>query len=84
MAGSGYKEGTHMARLEQMSEPMRSHIAKTKQPKFETLPWAAGPPLNRRRVAIVSTAGLHQREDRPFTFEPRDNYRVNSVLLVPV
>ena len=65
-----------MARLEQMPEPMRSHIAKTKLPKFETQPWAAGPPLNRRRVAIVSTAGLHQRDDRPFTFEPGDSYRV--------
>ena len=84
MAGSGYKEGSIMARLEQMAEPMRSYIAKIKLPKFETQPWAAGPPLNRRRVAIVSTAGLHQRDDRPFTFEPRDNYRVNSVLLVPV
>jgi hypothetical protein len=61
-----------MARLEQMPEPMRSHIAKTKLPKFETQPWATGPPLNARRVAIVSTAGLHQRDDRPFTFEPGD------------
>ncbi len=65
-----------MARLEKIAEPMRSHIAKTKLPKFETQPWAAGPPLNRRRVAIVSTAGLHQRDDRPFTFEPGDSYRV--------
>ena len=65
-----------MARLEQMPEPMRSHIAKTKLPKFESRPWADGPPLNHRRVAIVSTAGLHQRGDRPFTFEPGDIYRV--------
>jgi D-proline reductase (dithiol) PrdB len=65
-----------MARLEQMPEPMRSHIAKTKLPKFKTHTWAAGPPLNHRRVAIVSTAGLHQRDDRPFTFESGDTYRV--------
>jgi len=65
-----------MARLEQIPEPMRSHIAKTKLPQFETQPWAAGPPLNHRRVAIVSTAGLHQRDDRPFTVEPGDSYRV--------
>jgi D-proline reductase (dithiol) PrdB len=65
-----------MARLEQIPEPMRSHIAKTKLPKFQTQPWAAGPPLNHRRVAIVSTAGLHQRDDRPFTFEPGDSCRV--------
>ena len=65
-----------MARLELMPEPMRSHIAKTKLPKFKTQPWAEGSPLNHRRVAIVSTAGLHQRDDRPFTFEPGDTYRV--------
>lgn len=65
-----------MARLEQMPEPMRSHIANTKLPEFETRPWAAGPSLKDRRVAIVSTAGLHQRDDRPFTFEPGDSYRV--------
>ena len=65
-----------MARLEQIPEPMRSHIAQLELPKFEIQPWAAGPPLNQRRVAIVSTAGLHQRDDRPFTFEPGDSYRV--------
>jgi D-proline reductase (dithiol) PrdB len=64
-----------MARLEQMPEPMRSHIAQLELPKFEIQPWATGPPLNQRRVAIVSTAGLHQRDDRPFTFEPGDSYR---------
>ena len=32
--------------------------------------------MNMRRVAIVSTAGLHLRADRPFTFEPGDNYRI--------
>lgn len=65
-----------MARLESMPEPMRSHIAKTKLPFFETQPWITGPVLNRRRVAIVSTAGLHRRDDRPFSFEPGDHYRI--------
>ncbi len=65
-----------MARLDKISEPMRSYIAKTKLPKFESRPWVAGPPLNQRRVAIVSTAGLHQRGDRPFTFERGDIYRL--------
>jgi len=65
-----------MARLEDMPEPMRSHIAKTKLPAFDSQPWAAGPLLNRRRVAIVSTAGLHRRDDQPFTLEPGDYYRI--------
>ena len=65
-----------MARLENMPEPQRSHIANTKLPVFDTDPWVDGPLLNMRRIAIVSTAGLHRRDDRPFTFEPGDNYRI--------
>jgi D-proline reductase (dithiol) PrdB len=33
-------------------------------PQFESTPWAQGPPLAERRVAIVSTAGLIERGDR--------------------
>ena len=65
-----------MARLENMPEPLRSHIANTRLPVFDTRPWVAGLSLNRRRIAIVSTAGLHRRDDRPFTIEPGDNYRI--------
>jgi D-proline reductase (dithiol) PrdB len=65
-----------MARLEQLPEPQRSHIAKTKLPSFDTHPWVSGPPLTQRRVAIISTAGLHRRDDRPFSFEPGDHYRI--------
>jgi D-proline reductase (dithiol) PrdB len=56
-----------MARLDQIPEPLRSHIAALECPTFETQPWVGGPPLNRRRVAIISTAGLHVREDSPYT-----------------
>lgn len=44
--------------------------------KFDTQPWVDGPPLNERRVAIVSTAGLHSRNDRPFTLDAGDYYRI--------
>lgn len=65
-----------MARLEHMEEPQRSHIANLKLPAFDSTPWVPGPPLHQRRVAIISTAGLHGREDRPFSFAPGDHYRV--------
>ena len=55
-----------MARLDRMPEPMRSHLAKLSCPTFEGRPWAKGPPLAFRRVALISTAGLHRRNDRPF------------------
>ncbi len=44
-------------------------------PEFETTPWAGGPPLDERRVALVSTAGLMHEGDPPFTLGSAD-YRV--------
>ncbi len=35
-------------------------------PKFETRPFVKGPALNQRRVALITTAGLHLRSDVPF------------------
>lgn len=35
-------------------------------PRFDDRPWVRGSVLARRRVAIVTTAGLHARGDRPF------------------
>ena len=43
---------------------------------FPTSPWVSGPPLNQRRVAIVSTAGVHMPDDRPFQLTQLDSYRV--------
>ena len=45
-------------------------------PNLRDNPWVEGPPLSERRVAIISTAGLHRHDDRPFTFDPGDYYRV--------
>lgn len=37
-------------------------------PVYDTTPWVEGPPLRQRRVAIVTTAGLHRIGDDPFRF----------------
>ncbi len=65
-----------MALLEKLPEIERHFLESLKCPVFETRPWVKGPPLGDRRVAIISTAGLHHKEDRPFTFDPGDYYRV--------
>jgi D-proline reductase (dithiol) PrdB len=44
-------------------------------PAFETAPVVAGPPLGERRVALVTTAGLHRRADRNFDLSDL-SYRV--------
>ncbi|MDP2756407.1 MAG: glycine/sarcosine/betaine reductase selenoprotein B family protein [Desulfurivibrionaceae bacterium] len=64
-----------MARLADLPEPLRTHIANLPCPTFNTNPWHEGPPLATRRIAIISTAGLHVRGDRPFTVMSGD-YRI--------
>jgi len=63
-----------MARLEELPQQLHSGLAALNCPTFETFPWQEGPPLKSRRVAIISTAGLHARNERPFTIVS-DDYR---------
>ena len=44
---------------------------------FDGRPWVAGPSLNKRRVAIITTSGIHCDGDRPFGDGTADaDYRV--------
>lgn len=52
-----------------------TRLAKTQCPEFGDPAWVAPPPRADRSVAIVSTAGLIQRGDRPFGFGSAD-YRI--------
>jgi D-proline reductase (dithiol) PrdB len=47
-----------------------------KRPTFKDHPWVSGPPLKERRVAIITTTGLHGRQDQPFHMDPDDYYRI--------
>ena len=66
-----------MARLTELPEWERQHhLDKIRDlPDFGPTPFVAGPPLNQRRVAIVTTSGLHVGGDRPFEMGSAD-YRV--------
>jgi D-proline reductase (dithiol) PrdB len=55
-----------MVRLSQFDESERQHLLNLPCPTFATTPFVAGPPLVDARVALISTAGLHRRQDRPF------------------
>lgn len=68
-----------MVRLADLSEPERDFLlGRIKDLMgFDGRPWVAGPPLNKRRVAIVTTAGIHCEGDRPFGGGAADvDYRV--------
>jgi D-proline reductase (dithiol) PrdB len=66
-----------MVRLADLAELDRENMLKKipALPQYPGRPWASGPALSRRRVAIVTTAGLHVRRDQPFGAGGMD-YRV--------
>ncbi len=64
-----------MVRLADLSDSDREHLLAKSCPPFSSTPWVSGPPLARRRLALVTTAGLTVRGARPFALTGAD-YRV--------
>lgn len=64
-----------MVRLNELPAYEREHLLAKNRPPFPTQPWVTGPPLAERRVAIVTTAGLHRRGEQHF-FRRTGAYRV--------
>jgi D-proline reductase (dithiol) PrdB len=56
-----------MVDLARLPEVERIHLERIPCPDHDPTPLADGPALNRRRVAIITTAGLIRRGDEPFT-----------------
>lgn len=56
-----------MVRLADTPEHLRPFLEQLECPAFDTQPWVEPPPLNECRVAIISTAGLQERGDKPFS-----------------
>ncbi len=52
--------------IEDMPEPYRSRLVDQPMPEFDETPCVGGPPLARRRIALVTTAGLHLHGAPPF------------------
>ena len=64
-----------MVRLSDLDPIDAQHLLGKECDPFDSEPWVTGPPVAERRVAIVTTAGLHRRGDR--SFDIRDTgYRV--------
>lgn len=64
-----------MVRMDDIPEESRPRIANLQCPIYEGDPFVSGLPAKQRRVAIISTAGLHRRGDRPYAFDA-DDYRI--------
>jgi D-proline reductase (dithiol) PrdB len=65
----------HMPRLDSLPPKFANALRNMRGPALKGEPWAEGPPLSERRIAIVTTSGLHRRNDRPFVMGSVD-YRV--------
>lgn len=64
-----------MVFLREMPDHLRDALVNQDLPDYDTRPWVAAKPLADCKVAIISTAGLHRREDSPFVPGAGD-YRV--------
>jgi len=56
-----------MVYLSDMPETQRDMIVNQDLPNYQNTPCVEGPPLSKRKVSIITTAGLHRREDKVFT-----------------
>ncbi len=65
-------------RLTDLPAAMAKRLAELECPSFTTTPWVDGPALARRRVAIVSSAGLVVRGETPFRGRDADYRAIPS------
>ncbi len=56
-----------LVRLADMVDIEREHILGKDCEPFDTQPWVEGPPLSQRRVALITSAGLHRTSDKAFS-----------------
>lgn len=66
-----------MVRLSDLNQQEAEHLIQRLESvdTVEAGPWLTSKPLSECTVAVVSTAGLHRRDDRPFAFGALD-YRL--------
>ena len=55
-----------MVHLREIPDHLRNALVNQELPTYQTTPWVEAKPLAESKVAIISTAGLHRREDSPF------------------
>ncbi len=57
------------------AEDVPESLANRPAPEYDPTPALGGKPLDQRRIALISTAGLMHRGDPPFTIKSND-YRI--------
>ena len=57
-----------MVQLSDLTKAERDHIMGKELPIYDASPWVEGSPLRDRRVALLTTAGLHRLGDNAFSY----------------
>ena len=61
-----------MYRSREMNADAQAMMDELDLPRFEDRPFVRGTPLAERRIALISSAGLQRKGDRPFSWAARD------------
>jgi D-proline reductase (dithiol) PrdB len=61
-----------MVHISKLPPASQTSLANLETPRFTDRPFVAGPALNSRRIAVVSSAGLVRRGERPFVHGDTD------------
>jgi D-proline reductase (dithiol) PrdB len=69
-----------VTRLTDLPSDQAKRLAELECPDFKTRPWVTGPALSRRRVAIVSSAGLVVRGENAFRGRDPDYRAISSTV----
>jgi len=70
--GTLHLGGHELVRLTDFDEIGQDYYRSMEMPQFSDTPWVEPKPITEARVAIISTAGLQRRGDRPFTVGSAD------------
>ena len=79
-----------MVLLREIPEQLREALINQALPNYGHTPWVNPKPLNECRIALISTAGLHRREDPSFTLGAGDyriipdDYDMNDLVMGPL
>ena len=65
-----------MVRLSDLSKEAQEFHKGIPCPVFDETHWVKAKPLKESKIAIISTAGIHQSSDSPFTGKEGDYYRI--------
>ena len=61
-----------MTKISEMPAVGRGFISNLELPVVDEVAWTPPLPANERRISIVSTAAVHRRDDKPFSWLAKD------------